>query len=131
MGHKTALFTLHQAMGGKLVDFGGWDMPLHYGSQLEEHHKVRRAAGMFDVSHMTVVDVSGADAKAYLQRLLANDVARIENQPGKALYSAMLNEAGSVIDDLIVYNTTTRNQPLMLYTIRSSITLPASLSMAL
>jgi aminomethyltransferase len=104
MGHKTALFTLHQAMGGKLVDFGGWDMPLHYGSQLEEHHKVRRAAGMFDVSHMTVVDVSGTDAKAYLQRLLANDVARIENQPGKALYSAMLNEAGGVIDDLIVYN---------------------------
>lgn len=104
MGHKTALFTLHQAMGGKLVDFGGWDMPLHYGSQLEEHHKVRRAAGMFDVSHMTVVDVSGADAKAYLQILLANDVVRIENQPGKALYSAMLNEAGGVIDDLIVYN---------------------------
>lgn len=104
MGHKTALYTLHQAMGGKLVDFGGWDMPLHYGSQLEEHHKVRRAAGMFDVSHMTVVDVRGKDAKAYLQYLLANDVARIDSVHGKALYSAMLNAEGGVIDDLIVYN---------------------------
>lgn len=104
MGHKTALYTLHQTMGGKLVDFGGWDMPLHYGSQLEEHHKVRKTAGMFDVSHMTVVDVRGADAKAYLQYLLANDVARIENLPGKALYSGMLNPEGGVIDDLIVYN---------------------------
>lgn len=104
MGHKTALFTLHQAMGGKLVDFGGWDMPLHYGSQLEEHHKVRRSAGMFDVSHMTVIDVRGADAKVYLQYLLANDVARIDNLPGKALYSGMLNTEGGVIDDLIVYN---------------------------
>lgn len=104
MGHKTALFTLHQAMGGKLVDFGGWDMPLHYGSQLEEHHKVRRSAGMFDVSHMTVIDVRGTDAKAYLQYLLANDVARIDSLHGKALYSGMLNHDGGVIDDLIVYN---------------------------
>ena len=104
MGHKTVLYSTHQAMGGKLVDFGGWDMPLHYGSQLEEHHKVRRFAGMFDVSHMTVVDVRGADAKAYLQLLLANDVSRIDNQSGKALYSAMLNPQGGVIDDLIVYN---------------------------
>lgn len=104
MGHKTALYAIHQASGGKLVDFGGWDMPLHYGSQLEEHHQVRRAAGMFDVSHMTVVDVTGADAKAYLQYLLANDVERIDAAPGKALYSAMLNPQGGIIDDLIVYN---------------------------
>lgn len=104
MGHKTALYSTHQAGGGKLVDFGGWDMPLHYGSQMEEHHKVRQDAGMFDVSHMTIVDIQGADAKAYLQKLLANDVARIESIPGKALYSAMLNETGGVIDDLIVYN---------------------------
>jgi aminomethyltransferase len=103
MGHKTALYDAHQALGGKLVDFGGWDMPLHYGSQLEEHHQVRRAAGMFDVSHMTVVDVLGADAKLYLQYLLANDVAKIDATPGKALYSAMLNPEGGVIDDLIVY----------------------------
>ena len=104
MGNKTALYTTHQTMGGKLVDFGGWDMPLHYGSQIEEHHKVRQAAGMFDVSHMTVVDVTGTDAKAYLQYLLANDVAKLDSLFGKALYSGMLNHDGGVIDDLIVYN---------------------------
>ena len=104
MGNKTALHSLHQQLGGKLVDFGGWDMPLHYGSQIEEHKAVRAAAGMFDVSHMTIVDVTGADAKAYLQYLLANDVARIESAKGKALYSGMLNANGGVIDDLIVYN---------------------------
>lgn len=104
MGNKTALFSIHQAMGGKIVDFGGWDMPLHYGSQIEEHHKVRQHAGMFDVSHMTVVDVTGEDAKAYLQYLLANDVAKLDNLVGKALYSGMLNHEGGVIDDLIVYN---------------------------
>jgi len=104
MGFKTALYATHQTMGGKLVDFGGWDMPLHYGSQIEEHNYVRQNAGMFDVSHMTVVDVKGDDAKAYLQYLLANDVSKIEAIPGKALYSGMLNPEGGVIDDLIVYN---------------------------
>ncbi|WP_111641364.1 glycine cleavage system aminomethyltransferase GcvT [Marinimicrobium alkaliphilum] len=104
MGNKTPLYAIHQEMGGKIVDFGGWDMPLHYGSQLEEHHQVRRAAGMFDVSHMTVVDVTGAEARAYLRTLLANDVARLDGKPGKALYSGMLNTRGGVIDDLIVYN---------------------------
>ncbi len=104
MGNKTALFATHQTMGGKLVDFGGWDMPLHYGSQIEEHHKVRQHAGMFDVSHMTVVDVTGTGAKAYLQYLLANDVAKLDNLLGKALYSGMLTPEGGVIDDLIVYN---------------------------
>lgn len=104
MGFKTALYATHQAMGGKLVDFGGWDMPLHYGSQIEEHNHVRAASGMFDVSHMTVVDVKGEDAKAYLQYLLANDVTKIEAIPGKALYSGMLNPEGGVIDDLIVYS---------------------------
>lgn len=104
MGHKTPLYNVHQQMGGKLVDFGGWDMPLHYGSQIEEHNKVRNHAGMFDVSHMTVVDVTGKDAKAYLQYLLANDVARLDSLLGKALYSGMLKPDGGVIDDLIVYN---------------------------
>lgn len=104
MGHKTALYATHQALGGKLVDFGGWDMPLHYGSQIEEHHKVRQSAGMFDVSHMTVIDIKGEEAKAFLQYLLANDVAKLDGQVGKALYSAMLNIEGGVIDDLIVYN---------------------------
>lgn len=102
MGHKTALYQAHLAAGAKIVDFGGWDMPIHYGSQIEEHHVVRTAAGVFDVSHMTVVDLSGVDAQAYLQRLLANDVARLTEQ-GKALYTAMCNEQGGVIDDLIVY----------------------------
>lgn len=104
MGNKTALYDTHQSMGGKLVDFGGWDMPLHYGSQIEEHHKVRQTAGMFDVSHMTVIDVTGSQAKAYLQYLLANDVAKLDGNLGKALYSGMLNHEGGVIDDLIVYN---------------------------
>jgi aminomethyltransferase len=85
-----------------MVDFAGWDMPINYGSQITEHEAVRNDAGMFDVSHMTVVDVSGAQARAYLQNLLANDVARL-SIPGKALYSCMLNEQGGVIDDLIVY----------------------------
>jgi len=102
MGHRTTLFAKHLDADAKIVDFGGWDMPLHYGSQIEEHHQVRSHAGMFDVSHMTVVDVQGPDAKSYLSRLLANDVGRLR-KPGKALYSAMLNEEGMVLDDLIVY----------------------------
>lgn len=102
MGNKTVLYEAHQQAGAKIVDFGGWDMPLHYGSQLEEHHVVRRQSGMFDVSHMTIVDVVGTDAKAYLQRLLANDVEKLK-QVGKALYSGMLDDKGGVLDDLIVY----------------------------
>ncbi|PKM30794.1 MAG: glycine cleavage system protein T [Gammaproteobacteria bacterium HGW-Gammaproteobacteria-11] len=106
MGLRTPLYECHLAAGAKMVDFGGWDMPLHYGSQLEEHHQVRLDLGVFDVSHMTVVDVVGSEAKAYLQYLLANDVARLTSA-GKALYSGMLNEQGGVIDDLIVYLTQT------------------------
>lgn len=104
MGQRTPLYDQHLVLGAKMVDFGGWDMPLHYGSQVEEHHQVRRDCGVFDVSHMTVVDVTGAQAKAYLQYLLANDVERLKVQ-GKALYSGMLNAEGGVIDDLIVYLT--------------------------
>jgi aminomethyltransferase len=103
MGNKTPLYNSHLQAGAKMVDFGGWDMPIHYGSQLEEHHKVRQEAGVFDVSHMTIVDVKGAESRAYLRYLLANDIDRL-SYPGKALYSAMLTEAGTVIDDLIVYN---------------------------
>jgi aminomethyltransferase len=102
MGLKTVLYDAHLEMGGRMVPFGGWDMPLHYGSQLEEHHAVRRDVGMFDVSHMLVIDLQGERVREFLQRLLANDVARLQ-QPGKALYSCMLNEQGGVIDDLIVY----------------------------
>jgi aminomethyltransferase len=99
---RTPLYDTHAAAGAKLVDFGGWEMPLHYGSQIEEHHAVRRDAGMFDVSHMRPVDIKGGDARAFLRLLLANNVDKL-TQAGKALYSCMLNDAGGVIDDLIVY----------------------------
>ena len=102
MGQRTPLYDLHLALGAKMVDFGGWDMPLHYGSQVEEHHQVRRDCGVFDVSHMTVIDVSGPQAMAWLQYLLANDVGRLHSN-GRALYSAMLNERGGIVDDMIVY----------------------------
>ena len=121
MGQRTPLYDLHLALGAKMVDFGGWDMPLHYGSQVEEHHEVRRDCGVFDVSHMTVIDITGGQAKEWLQYLLANDVERL-NTPGRALYSAMLNEQGGVVDDMIVYlmptgyrlivNAATRDQDL-------------------
>ena len=102
VGRQTPLFKLHQELGARIVDFGGWDMPVQYGSQIGEHHAVRRAAGVFDVSHMCVVDLTGARVRAFLQHLLANDVAKLK-VAGKALYSCMLNERGGVIDDLIVY----------------------------
>lgn len=102
MGKHTPLYDMHVALGAKMVDFGGWDMPLSYGSQIEEHHQVRRDAGMFDVSHMVILDLTGPAAQDYLRKLLANDVARLK-QPGKALYSCMLNAQGGVLDDLIVY----------------------------
>ena len=85
-----------------MVDFGGWDMPVNYGSQIEEHHAVRRDAGVFDVSHMCVIDARGTQVRPFLRKLLANDVAKLQ-APGKALYSCMLKDDGGVIDDLIVY----------------------------
>ncbi len=102
MGAHTCLFDLHVALGARLIDFGGWDMPVAYGSQIEEHLAVRRAAGVFDVSHMGIVDLHGERCRELLQGLLANDVGRL-TIPGKALYSCMLNEQGGVIDDLIAY----------------------------
>ncbi|NNL94780.1 MAG: glycine cleavage system aminomethyltransferase GcvT [Xanthomonadales bacterium] len=102
MPQKTPLYQAHVDAGARMVDFGGWDMPINYGSQIEEHHQVRRDAGMFDVSHMTVVDLHGARCRAFLSYLLANDVAKLKI-PGKALYSCMLNDEGGVIDDLITY----------------------------
>ncbi|HEY0939313.1 MAG TPA: glycine cleavage system aminomethyltransferase GcvT [Steroidobacter sp.] len=102
MGLKTPLYDTHVAAGARMVDFGGWDMPVNYGSQIEEHHAVRRDAGMFDVSHMLAVDVTGARVRDYLRYLLANDVAKLK-EPGKALYSCLLNEQGGVVDDLITY----------------------------
>ncbi|MCP5196799.1 MAG: glycine cleavage system aminomethyltransferase GcvT [Gammaproteobacteria bacterium] len=103
MAKRTSLYACHLGLGAKLVDFGSWDMPLHYGSQLKEHRQVRSTAGVFDVSHMTIVDFLDPDPTHTLLRyLLANDVARL--YPGKALYTCMLNETGGVIDDLIVYD---------------------------
>ncbi len=102
MGQQTPLHDEHLRQGAKMVDFAGWDMPIHYGSQVEEHHAVRRDAGMFDVSHMTVVDLEGARCRDFLRLLVANNVDKLRDA-GKALYSCMLNERGGVIDDLIVY----------------------------
>jgi aminomethyltransferase len=96
------LYSLHRELGARIVDFGGWDMPVQYSSQIGEHHAVRRAAGVFDVSHMCIVDLKGARVRPFLRMLLANDVEKLV-RPGKALYSCMLNESGGVIDDLIVY----------------------------
>ncbi len=122
MGQRTPLYDLHLALGAKMVDFGGWDMPLHYGSQVEEHHQVRRDCGVFDVSHMTVIDIGGPQAREFLRHLLANDVARLQ-ATGSALYSAMLDERGGIVDDMIVYladggyrlvvNAATREQDLV------------------
>ena len=99
---QTPLNQTHRDMGARMVDFGGWDMPVNYGSQLDEHHQVRNDCGMFDVSHMRVVDIRGGDARGFLRTLLANNVDKL-TRPGKALYSCMLLESGGVIDDLIVY----------------------------
>ncbi|WP_168401191.1 glycine cleavage system aminomethyltransferase GcvT [Erwinia amylovora] len=102
MTQQTPLFAQHQASGARMMDFHGWMMPLHYGSQMDEHHTVRRDAGMFDVSHMTIVDLHGVRTREFLRYLLANDVAKL-TRPGKALYTPMLNASAGVIDDLIVY----------------------------
>ncbi len=102
MTKRTPLYDAHVQAGGKMVEFGGWDMPLNYGSQIKEHETVRSAAGVFDVSHMTIIDVSGSAARDFLRHVVANDVDRLKVS-GKALYGALLNEHGGVVDDLIVY----------------------------
>ena len=102
MAQQTPLYEQHVLCGARLVDFHSWMMPLHYGSQIDEHHAVRTDAGMFDVSHMTIVDLHGSRTREFLRYLLANDVAKLKT-PGKALYTGMLNASGGVIDDLIVY----------------------------
>lgn len=106
--HTTPFFPLHIEQNAKMTPFAGFAMPLHYGSQIKEHEAVRNSVGMFDISHMMIVDVEGKDAKTFLRMLIANDVAKLDKAGmgagmGKALYSAMLNEHGGIIDDLIVY----------------------------
>jgi len=110
---RTPLYQAHVDAQGKMVDFGGWEMPLNYGSQIEEHHQVRNDVGMFDVSHMTTVDFKGAEAKKFLQTLIANDVDKLKTE-GKALYSCMLNETGGVVDDLIVYYLNDENYRMVI-----------------
>ncbi|MEO0443180.1 MAG: glycine cleavage system aminomethyltransferase GcvT [Pseudomonadota bacterium] len=100
---KTPLFVQHKNAGARIVDFGGWALPVNYSSQVDEHHAVRNDVGMFDVSHMTVSDISGEDTLAFLSKLLANDIQKATSLPGKAIYSCMLNQQGGVIDDLIAY----------------------------
>ena len=112
MPQRTPLYADHLAANARMVDFSGWEMPIHYGSQIEEHHAVRRDAGLFDVSHMCAVDVAGADAARFLRHLLANDIAKLTT-PGRALYSCLLNEHGGIIDDLIVYFFTPTNYRLV------------------
>ncbi len=102
MAKRTPLYDAHVAAGGKIVEFGGWDMPLNYGSQIKEHEAVRTDAGVFDVSHMTIIDVRGDRAMHYLQKMVANNVGKLK-ETGRALYGALLNERGGVVDDLIVY----------------------------
>ncbi len=99
---QTPLNATHRAAGARMVDFGGWDMPVNYGSQIDEHHAVRRDAGMFDVSHMRAVDLEGSGARDFLRQALANNVDKLKD-PGKALYSCLLAPDGGVLDDLIVY----------------------------
>jgi aminomethyltransferase len=99
---QTPLYALHRAAGARMVDFGGWDMPVNYGSQIDEHHAVRGDAGMFDVSHMRAVDLEGEGARDFLRHVLANNVDKL-TAPGKALYSCLLRPDGGVLDDLIVY----------------------------
>lgn len=119
--NKTPLYDEHVKLNAKIVDFHGWLLPIQYTSQIEEHHQVRQAAGIFDVSHMTVIDLQGTEVEKYLRFVLANDVAKLV--PGKALYTAMLNEQAGIIDDLIAYknsddsfrlvvNSATREQDL-------------------
>lgn len=99
---RTPLYEKHLEAGGKIVDFAGWELPINYGSQINEHHFVRQDAGMFDVSHMGVLDIRGGEATAFLRYALANDVAKLK-APGSAIYTCMLNHKGGIIDDLIVY----------------------------
>jgi len=113
MTKKTPLYQAHVDASAKMVDFYGWEMPIHYGSQVEEHHGVRNDAGIFDVSHMTVVDVLGPGARDYLRYLLCNDIDKLKSR-GKALYTCMLNNHGGIIDDLIVYFIDVQNYRVVL-----------------
>lgn len=110
---RTPLYATHLALNAKMTDFHGWEMPLHYGSQINEHHAVRRHAGVFDVSHMTIIDILGAGGRQLLRKLLTHDIDQLVHK-GKALYSCMCNEHGGIIDDLIVYQRASDNYRVVL-----------------
>jgi aminomethyltransferase len=99
---NTIFHQQHLNLNAKMFNFGGWDMPIHYGSQISEHLHTRNSVSIFDVSHMAVVDVHGDDAHAFLENLLANNINKLESE-GQALYSCMLNHEGGILDDLIAY----------------------------
>lgn len=98
---RTPLFDVHQKLGGKLIEFGGWEMPVYYTGIVEEHQSVRNAAGLFDISHMGEVIVSGPQAEAFLNGTLTNDVRKLA--PGQGQYTLLCNEEGGVVDDLYAY----------------------------
>ena len=110
---KTPLYQDHIDAGAKMVDFHGWSLPLHYGSQLQEHKEVRAHAGLFDVSHMTIIDVLGAGGRQFLRLLLANDIDQLQHV-GRAQYGCMCNQYGGILDDLIVYQRAPDNYRLIL-----------------
>ena len=101
---RTPLYAAHQKLGGKLIEFGGWEMPVQYTSITDEHLAVRKAGGMFDISHMGEVMLSGAGAEAFLNQTLTNDLRKLA--PGQGQYTLMCNERGGVIDDLYAYRLT-------------------------
>jgi aminomethyltransferase len=123
MIEKTPLHANHLSLGAKMVPFHGWEMPLHYGSQLQEHQSVRTNAGMFDVSHMTIVDILGAGGRQFLRKLLCNDVDQLQHV-GRALYSCLCNERGGIIDDLIVYQRASDNYRVVFNSATKSRVLP-------
>ena len=101
--NKTPLNNAHIELGAKMVNFSHWEMPISYTSLIEEHHAVRNTAGVFDVSHMSVFDFNGGDQVAFFEKIFANDIKKISNED-KAIYGALLNEEGGILDDLIIYH---------------------------
>src|SRR5690242_3389000 len=101
MAQRTPLYDLHVRLGGRIVEFGGWELPVQYSSIVDEHRAVREHAGLFDVSHLGRVELRGAGALETLQRLATNDASKLE--VGRAQYSLLLNDRGGIVDDIFIY----------------------------
>ena len=108
----TPLNPEHKHLKAEMINFYNWEMPIHYGSQIQEHHAVRENCGIFDVSHMGIVDITGPDAKQFLRYLLANDIEK--RTDNSAMYTCMLNNNGGIIDDLIAYKIDAENYRLVI-----------------